>query len=332
MSEAFIEWASQLPYAEQLRHWGGMRPWHFDGHDVQLPPANRLVTPGRTGTDGVGAIKVMPDLIGRPCFGQVTAYLMHGRQDEVFSRRHERSFKTRCSRCEVRMACRKVNEERKHATPEIIQAIKEWEVAGGPYAMKNPARYRTAVHRWHDLIRALERHGPFFSCNDQVVADHIARRREERKVAERDRKRDFRARKQAQLLASRQLSPDLRQLLAEEYQRRIKLLEDVRIDPACPSTFRQPGTDVGFTAKVWAVKTGLEWIGVTPNASRIARNILRGQSGATSTHNRLRSTIARALVRIERLERQQPRLGGKVLWPPLPLDQALKQVEEGLQN
>jgi hypothetical protein len=64
----------RLTHAEKVQHWGTENPW--DG--LKLPRDVPAIKTGHILVDPAGNIVKMPPLIGRPCFGQVTAFLRHG--------------------------------------------------------------------------------------------------------------------------------------------------------------------------------------------------------------------------------------------------------------
>src|SRR5689334_5411160 len=105
--------------AEKIRHWAQEKPWEIDGKRLRLPPT-RPFSPGQVEVVG-GFITRGPIPIGRPCFGQPTAFLRHGGARYIYAGPGRGNQPTRCARCPIREACEFVAVERLQCTPKLAE-------------------------------------------------------------------------------------------------------------------------------------------------------------------------------------------------------------------
>jgi hypothetical protein len=150
----------RLSHQEKIRHWAKPQPWKIDGKRLRLPGVDPLPIGHILIVDG--HIQRMPNLIGRPCFGQPTAYLRNWSRVPYYSHKTKSLLPFRCSLCAVRDACKYVAERRLVATPTISTARDAWEAAGGASALDNTKRvseasrvFRRRFHLSHATISKL---------------------------------------------------------------------------------------------------------------------------------------------------------------------------------
>ena len=109
----------QMSSAEKIRYWIQEKPWHMDGSRLRLPRIKE-VPAGQIKVDN-GMVTRMPLVIGRPCFGQPTAFMRHGDGRLIYSPRRKSWHPTRCGRCPASQACQFVAEERLRSTPKVAE-------------------------------------------------------------------------------------------------------------------------------------------------------------------------------------------------------------------
>jgi hypothetical protein len=301
-----------LPHAAKIQHWGQERPWK----GIRLPRNVRAVKTGHIFLDPAGNISKMPPLIGRPCFGQVTAFLRHGGQQQFWNPKTRQWMNSRCMRCPVRSACEYVVEERLRATPEIEAAYREWRSAGGRDATWKTKSRSHASNIYRDLMRLLKSTVQFSSINDPVAIDHYRGIVEHR--LERDRQRQHRKRLAARIESARAGAFDAQ---IEDVLDRHRIWRQIRhaeakSHPAGPPRLKQaPSSSSLFDAQVWLGKTRIELRREAPNPSNTAHEMQALGFELHRTQNALRVAVGRSLTRIAILERT--RLPGRteLIWP-----------------
>lgn len=181
-----------MSYREKTLHW--MRPdcWKPGGARLRFAQPKRSV---RVSTDRLGNVSYMPLLVGRPCFGIVTAFVRY-KDAKKWVKGRGLLPDTRCADCKAREACERLVKERVNAFPPLLAAFKEWLLAEGPSRFADHDFEHTTAGRLWKRVGLAAADAPFTSVNDASVAEYYRRLDEEalerdrlRKAAERQRAR-----------------------------------------------------------------------------------------------------------------------------------------------
>lgn len=154
-----------LDYLSKIRHWMREDAWSPGGARLRFEnPAYRIGDFTIVG----GNITVAKPLVGRPCFGIVTALLRY-----EHATRHVKGRGAmptgRCRTCKAKDACRWVVTNRLKSVPSLERSWIDWLQEGGPTMFNDPNYKGSARQRsWTALCREL-RNVSFSSANDQHV-------------------------------------------------------------------------------------------------------------------------------------------------------------------
>lgn len=311
MSAEKILRLEQLTHAEKLRHWASLKPWA----GTRLPREVTQVKIGRIFLER-GKITKMQPLIGRPCFGQVTAVLRHGGHQPFWNARTRTMMNSRCMRCTVRPACEYVVDERLQVTPEIQQAHREWKRHGGREATWKSDGPTHAENCYRELLRLLTGTVQFSSVNDPIAVAYYEEILSDRRNKDQDRQ------------CRRRLIDRLKRARAGEFDDEvIEVLHRHRIwrqfqhaaarqHEDGPRRLKQsPVNSSSFDAYVWLAKTRLTLQKKVPNDSNVAREMQSLGLELHRTHNALRDRVRRSLTRVALLERHQMPDRLEPVWP-----------------
>ena len=114
----------------------------------------------------------MPQLVGKPCFGQITAYLRNAEDRSRVTVDGSRTLDSPCIPCKLRDACDFVCGKRIVAVPIIANAHAAWVAAGGHQGFNDRASFPLARSKWSRLTLRVVQHGPFMSSNDVIAQSH----------------------------------------------------------------------------------------------------------------------------------------------------------------
>jgi hypothetical protein len=249
MAEPFLERLEMMSHAQKVSHWSGRSPWLDNGRQTRFPQIP-YVPLGHIFMDDEGHITQSPKIIGRPCFGQVAAYVRHGDLESVKGR-HGIWAPTRCARCPARIACKSVCEGRIAIVPSINSARAAFEALGGAAMMRSGSSDPRCWSAFRRLIIAIEAHGAFQSVNDAVVGAHYAERRRRQLADDARRKRTRRKADQAAALRRNEVSPEMAAQLERERFYRVQLWRRARLSALAPHSIKQsPSGGADFDADV----------------------------------------------------------------------------------
>lgn len=303
----------RLSHAERINHWGGAKPWG----GLKLPRRVGPIQPGHISFDNAGNITRMPLLLGRPCFGQVTAYLRHGGDRQFWNPRTKRWMNSRCMRCPVVTACEAVAEERLRSTPEVAQAYREWLRAGGRRAtFKGKRSSSQAKILYRNLFQVLRTRVQFTNDNDRFVIEHYETILQERREKDRERHRQKRLRARLQRARAGQFDKEVEHVL--DLQRIWRQIEHDRAGkhPQGPRRLKQAAPDSSkFDAQVWLAKTRLQLRGRTVNDSNTATEMQSLGFDVHRSHGGLRDRVRRSLDRVAFLEYTSLPGRTEPIWP-----------------
>lgn len=320
-SAAAILRLERMSHAEKLIHWGSKNPWV----GLRLPSKVTHIPVSHVRIDNNGHITKMPKLIGRPCFGQVTAFLRHGGIQQTWIPRMKKWSNSRCMRCPVRTACEFVVNTRLNATPALRAAYQEWTSMGGRATTWQAAQPGIAMHRYRDLLRILDATVPFSSVNDKVAEAHYDQIEAARLKKDRIRNKRARARERDRKIQAGQFDDEVLGALNRERIWRRNEHRIARSHAGGPR--RLNGTSSHFDALVWLCKTRLELGGKAVNASSVAKELQLLGEEAERTHNALRSKVAGALGRVALLERTSLPGGSEPIWPKFTQAELVAHME-----
>lgn len=311
-----------LALVKKIEHWSGQKPWKgLRTRNVTVIRSNEV------SMDEDGNIIRMPSLIGKPCFAQITAFVRHGEKLNVRTR-NGGSFPTRCSRCNVRDACEKVCMFRVRTHPEMQNAYSAFLGHGGTQGLNQTQNLPLARSYFDRLVRVVVRHGGFSSCNDQVVADYYDEERAARRAGQAQQKREERLKK----IGRGELDDEFESLLARQRKHRIVQLGNVAGDlanwPHLPTSVRRmPEMSIETTADAWLARVVLQIQRQVPNASAVAREMMRRRPDRYKNHNSLRQRVESDLARVDALERLQLPSRLRPVWERFNLAEAVAECE-----
>lgn len=286
------------PYTHRKRRVSVRNDTPFDIKDVQITAD--------------GHIEKMPELVGKPCFGIITAYLRHGSLDNVWHAGRKKEFASRCGRCLVQKACHFVCEARIEAVPEIRQRRNEWEAKGGISMFASGRRIRSGRSTWTPLVQAARTH-PFTSTNDDGLAALWAIGAEALKAKDAERKRNERKRARAAGIVDREL---VRAVVATRKER-ANLLNLARHVPGAPHWITKLADhSAELIASAWAARYLLKTRYKTVSAGKVAKFMAEHNWANGMAHDSLRARLVDDFKRIDALEKRPISVGGLVLWAP----------------
>lgn len=298
----------ELPYALKLRHWMRDDAWAPEGDRLRFknPKAENFAVVMRD-----GHIIRMPLLIGRPCFGILTAFLRYKDETKLVKGRG-RQPASRCGTCKIRPHCERVVRNRIAASARLQQAYRDWLIAEGPASFTTPNwKQDNAGRTWGRLCRAAyETH--FDDSNLSAVAEHYREQDATARESDRLRKQRTRTRdERAGILDDAHLF-DMHVAAAHRLD---DLVEAIDRDDT-PRALRQvPEKSLIEMMEVWVCRTFLRACHMRVSAAAIARLIehwkLRNDSANFAA---LSTRVARDLARIAHLEKVP--WDGWVLLPP----------------
>lgn len=303
-----IERIQNLPYGHQLR-WAANpdNPWE----GMRLPETK--IDRGQVNVIA-GNVTRMPELGGRPCFGNPIAWAVHGRAE--FQRTRSGFQPTRCGRCKARPGCERVSEERLSITPEIREADAEFRTAGGLRSLRstNPQTAQRALRRLRDLLDA---HGEFTSANDEFAQNWVPAERDRIRTQATERKRKERAIAAARALRGRQIPDILLEHLERERQHRAIRYRQYRAVGLAPMMIKNDPKEENdrFTADVWLARERLAIMRKPTTAYGIATEMNDRDHAYGLSHESLRDRVRKALKRIEHLEQADMPGSSEPVWP-----------------
>lgn len=251
-------------------------------------------------TDKKGNVTSMPLLVGRPCFGIITARLRHGTLADTIIRRGKfaGTVPSRCGRCNVHDACHRLVDERITAKPVIADAVKNWANKGGRDIFKTQEAFHANRGSWTTLVQTV-RNNVFTSVNDQAVAaSWIA---EEKARLERDRIRKAEERRKARRRGI--IDFDLAKQAMVERNDRIVRLEHAR-KHASPPHWITKLNDQSSTiiADAWMTHYLLRAAKNITNPSSIATKMMKRGRYRHLAHGSLRARLKNDLARAIQLD------------------------------
>lgn len=255
-------------------------------------------------TDGQGNVSDMPRLIGRPCFAIPTGYL----REQYAPLKRVEAMRTmaptsKCNRCNVASACRKVVFERmRHVhsvTPSIASAMQEWKQAGGfkLYGF-NVALSTLGEAAWRDIANEFQKVS--FACsNDHAVKDYwdsenetYAKRR--RSAAAKELNQDWREGRSLPILVAG---------LHQGRSERITLLQAaLKSSGKPPYLVRTFDKDVERLAAAWWGREFAKFTGGKLNPHNIAGILIDENLNLGICKSSLRSTLLSDFTKIQKLQ------------------------------
>lgn len=303
-----IERIQNLPYGHQLR-WAANpdNPWE----GMRLPETR--IDRGQVNVIA-GNVTRMPELGGRPCFGNPIAWAVHGRVE--FQRTQSGPQPTRCGRCKARPGCERVSEERLSVTPEIREADAEFRTAGGLRSLRSttPQTAQRALRRLRDLLEA---RGEFTSANDEFARKWVQAERDRIRAQATERKRKERAIAAERALRGRQIPDILVEHLERERQHRAIRYRQYCESELAPLMIKIDPKEENdrFTADVWLARERLAIMQKPTTAYGIATALSDRDCAYGLSHESLRDRVRRALKRIDQLEKAVMPGSSEPVWP-----------------
>ena len=188
MSPANIRELDEMNYNDKLRHWNRESPWGDENIKFRF---NNKIPDNFNVIINKGNIIKMTSLIGRPCFGIVTALLRFGDEKKYIPGRGVVNS-SRCGYCKFRTECERVVQKRISASDKISKNYKDWLIARNRIgARKNKSNDIRDSIQWKWLLDALIRE-PFTNSNDAAVAIYHKNKEDEEREKDRIRKQEAR--------------------------------------------------------------------------------------------------------------------------------------------
>lgn len=297
-----------MPYLEKVAHFTRKDAWQPDGKSLRF--TNKQFADFRA-AGAHGDVSTTPLLVGKPCFGILTAYLRH-RDATRMVKDKGLVPSSRCARCRISEACKDLVRRRVDADEGLTREYKRWMVGDGPrsFAMKQRLNDKAQI-AWDSLCRiAIER--PFTNINDKALQDHYAKQDEEflRKDAERNRLARKRNR-QIGVLDSQHIQA----IIAAGQDRHISLIV-AQLAPDFPKILSKvPQRSLLELRDVWIGREILKAKKSKANSANIARWIVEmGHSNHCSGHAALCTRVSKDLNRIASFEALQWH-GGPLIAP-----------------
>ncbi len=303
----------------KILHWSTVAPWRGIRVSQQT-----VVGPNDVLMDDGWNIIRMPLLVGKPCFGQPTAFARHGGPQPILHPVRG-LLPSRCMRCSAKDACENVAKKRLRVTTNVQDAFRAFDRAGGTYGLGNPSDCPTAQRQFDALVHALVRHGGFTSCNDAVVVAHYESARDEARQLAAKRKRV------ARLKAARRgdLDDEMLALLEDHRLWREAQLRLVLRKSELPARIaRLPLKSARLTADAWLARLVLTLRRAPVNHSSVASEMMRHRPTSYRNHNALRQRVENDLLRVDLLERYCVPGHNTSVWPRFDLKQALRDSEQ----
>ncbi|KRA81222.1 hypothetical protein [Altererythrobacter sp. Root672] len=302
----------------KIRHWAQGDPWQ----GMRLSHTTDL---GRNAVlmDTDWNIIRMPLLIGKPCFGQPTAFARHGGHQPLSHPRFG-VVPSKCMRCPVNDACENVAKKRLRATRDIQEAFIAFERAGGGYGLRHPTDCPRADREFQRLCLALVQHGGFTSTNDAAVLNYYKDERTQLRERDADRKRKSRRK----AVGQGDLDDAFLEVLQLHRVWRVAQLRLLKRSGGLPKRIAgMPLSSAAITADAWHARVLLQLRKAKVNPSAIAHEMMVQSPKVYTNHNALRQRVPRDLLRVDLLERL-PRPGSNdPVWPPFNLASAIDQSE-----
>ncbi|HEX8583112.1 MAG TPA: hypothetical protein VF680_01720 [Allosphingosinicella sp.] len=296
-----------LSYPEKIRHWMREDAWNPGG--IQL----RFKNPAIDGFQAVmdrGHVTFQTLLVGRPCFGILTAFLRY-KDETKFVKGRGIQPASRCGTCKLRAHCERVVRNRIWASPVLKAAYNEWLLAEGPASFAMAGWRGSSAHRsWGQLCRvAFET--VFTSVNDSAVVEQYRRMDEAAQATDRLRKQRSRERRRRAGILD---AGHLFDIQVGAACRMDDLVEAITDDSA-PKYLRQlPVKSLIEMMEVWVCREFLAAGMSKVTAPAIARLIERWNwQNDSTTVAALSTRVSKDLARIERFEKM-PWMG----WVLLP--------------
>jgi hypothetical protein len=286
----------ELSYRAKLRHWTRKDAWNPDGARLRLN--NTKIEPFSVRMHG-GDITAMPLLVGRPCFGILTAFLRYRDATKLVKGRGLQPS-SRCASCVFRQGCERIVRNRLIASPALRQAYDRWLLAEGPASFVRPNWKGSHAYRAWGRLCVVAEATPFNSVNDQAVLNHY--HDADNAALEKDRTRQIAARKK-QLRAGNIDDRHLFDILVAGSYRSDDLIEAMAEDGAPRALWQLPVDSLLELIDVWVCREVLRAEQKKLTAASIARMIVeRGWRNASASFGALSTRVSRDLGRIERLE------------------------------
>lgn len=298
-----------LSYQQKIRHWMREDCWKPGGEQLRFSNPER---PGFYARMSNGHIRSMPLLVGRPCFGILTAFLRYKDATKLVKGRG-RQPDSRCGSCKLRVDCERVVRNRIHASPELKQAYDDWLLAEGPSSFGQPKWKGSQAERTWGRLCKVAFDVAFRSVNDEAVVEHYQKLDEAAAENERLRQRRLRdkQRREGQLDGAHFFD-----IQAAAAYRMDDIVDAMTKDDAPKYLEQLPFNSLIEMMDVWVCREFLHAAGTAKvTAAAIARFIVAmGWRNASSTIGALGTRVGRDLQRIERLEKLPWQ--GWVLLPP----------------
>lgn len=301
-----------MTYEQKLRHWGDEEnPWRPEvgRYRFSRPSLGEF----RVSMVG-GDITSMPKLLGRPCFGILTAYLRF-RDAVKWVPRAGMQPATRCGKCPVSTQCADVVKRRINYVPELKRCHDDWLLADGSREIvKTGWRDRRSGVLWRRMCKVALAH-PCKSKNDVRVAEHYADKDQSQREA--DRARQARKREQARRAGAidHGHERDIERAMLGRAATVVQAINDARKNDYPRALSRMPSESLKEMLEVWLGRELLRARQQKPTAAAIARWVVANKkSNSSANENALAVRVSKDLKRITAFEKMS--WNGAILLPP----------------
>jgi hypothetical protein len=304
-----------MTYREKTLHW--MRPdcWNPDGARLRFKQPTQSLT---VSTDRRGNVTyVRPTVVGRPCFGIVTALVRY--KDAMKPVKGKGLLPaSRCAECKAREGCERLVNERVSAFAPLSTAYEEWLLAQGPSKFGMRDFEHTHVGRLWKRVGLAAADGPFTSANDAAAVEYYEKLDRDARLRDRRRqavKRD-RARRSGKIDSDHFADLDLAAFV------RLGEVLEASLNPNAPrGLWRLPAKSIEDMCDVWLGREVLKAERKTCRAPDIARWIIaNGRRNDSANFAALCTRVSKDLERIGRFER--------LIWNGAPLLRPFNPDEE----
>lgn len=287
-----------LTYEEKLRHWTKEDPWKPEGEDGSRFRFSKTPPKGLAVSHTGGDLRIRPAIIGRPCFGILTAfYRFRGAMKRV---KGGWVASTRCGEhCPFFQDCEKAITWRINSSPEIKRAMNVWLQQHGPTRMARSDKDGRSMASWRTLCRtALS--VPFTSSNDESVKRYYDELDERQRAEDQRRKQAERKRARQRGAVDDDYLKDLMRAQCQRAERLVAAVNDARRNGMPKKLAQLPNDSVRELLDVWLGRELLIARRVRPSKMEVARWIMdSGRSNRSANLKALGSRVGKDFQRLD---------------------------------
>lgn len=289
-----------LTYEQKLRHWAGQDPWkpkegryRFNNTKLEWFSVSHID----------GNIRTTIPLIGRPCFGIITAYLRFRHATKWVQGRGKQPASRCGDHCPFFQDCARVIAWRIASSGKLRDAYSNWLESNGPVQMMNDDSFGCRMPSWRELCDAAYS-APFTNTNDDFLWIYYERQDAKKLVADQKRQRSKRDRaRRAGAIDGGHLR-DLENAQKRRAERLVAAVNEARINKLPKRLAMLPNESIRELLEVWLGRELLRARQERVTNAAIARWIIEtGRKNASANFAALTTRVSKDLKRIKELEK-----------------------------